>query len=72
MVDAPNGAVQHLEKAGLVPKYINKKVNLCNIFRHHTFQSATKRKSVDLFFFDVNSFCCLDFHVNKVNPRPRF
>jgi hypothetical protein len=28
MVDAPNGNVQHVEKAGLVPKYINKKVNL--------------------------------------------
>jgi hypothetical protein len=26
MVDAPNGSVQHVEKAGLIPKYINKKV----------------------------------------------
>ena len=28
MVDAPNGTLQHVEKAGLVPKFINKKVNI--------------------------------------------
>jgi hypothetical protein len=26
MVDAPNGSLQHVEKAGLIPKYVNKKV----------------------------------------------